>query len=336
MKYSFLGKYGKVLAALGGGLLVLGIIVFTAALGLAGWDIAGLSTTPSYEKRTVTLESGRAGISVQDSNVPVTVELSPDDKIHLTYFENEKNQYVIEDGESTVIRKESKFDLGSGFMFSLDFRERYFILQLPKNYQGEVEIKTSNASIELKEITAQGLAAQSSNGSIRLSDVQAAAGVRLDTNNSTVSVERLTAGEFFRVNNSNGRIEAADVTAGGEAYLDTSNSTVSAKRLTAGEQFKVKNSNGRIEAFQVSAGTEASLDTSNNSVELENLSAGEAIRLKNSNGRISGTVQGEMGDYSIRSSTSNGSSNLPTENGSGAKKLEAYNSNGDIKIEFQK
>lgn len=285
-----------------------GLIVFSCAMLNMNWDYDKLSTLSEYH--TVTKEyEGNKNIILKDRNVPVRIEKSADNKIHLTYSENEDETYsVSEQGNDISITKNVDFEWFER-IFVVNFETPEFVIALPEKYLGDLDIKTSNANIELISVTANDCILKSSNGKIDLLDI------------FTETLSAVT---------SNSPIKALNVAVRKDAVLDTSNSQIVAESVTA-QKLTVKTSNGDITAESVSALDGVSLKTSNADIEVDEIYSNNII-LKTSNSDIEGYIPGPITDYTITSKTSNGDNNLPENQVGGSKTLDVKTSNGDIEI----
>ncbi|MBQ7520624.1 MAG: hypothetical protein IJU12_09905, partial [Clostridia bacterium] len=76
-----------------------------------------------------------------------------------------------------------------------------------------------------------------------------------------------------------------------------------------------------------------SLSSSNGKIELEGVSAPD-YTLKTSNGAVSGTLKGDAAEYTVSSSTSNGS-NLLGNRAGGDNRLNVRTSNAPITLKFE-
>ncbi len=137
----------------------------------------------------------------------------------------------------------------------------------------------------------------------------------------------------------------------GELYLDTSNGGISVDNMahatkitcsssnggvvirdTQAQDVAVDSSNGGIVLKGLTASGTVHVDTSNSGIAIQNLTAPD-VALNTSNGSIIGNIIGKEEDYSITTSTSNGSC-TPQSRSGGSKRLTADSSNADIRIQF--
>jgi DUF4097 and DUF4098 domain-containing protein YvlB len=154
---------------------------------------------------------------------------------------------------------------------------------------------------------------------------------QLDTSNASVNVSGLISVRSVYINTSNSPIDMEHVTAG-KVTAQTSNGAITLDELSVSGAVDVKSSNGTLSARQVTAGDKLIMITSNGLISIEQ-AASAVIELSTSNGSISGSVEGKRSDYAITSGTSNGDNSL-RDGGKGDLVLTAHTSNGNINIRF--
>ncbi len=212
-------------------------------------------------------------------------------------------------------------------IFGWKHRGREVTVELPHGWEGNADIRTSNAAISAS-VAINELIARTCNGAISLED---ATFTRISgvTSNGSVKLEDVTCADM-ELTSSNGRIVANDICCE-KAKLTTSNASVSVQDATVGELY-LKTGNGGMRLDDVT-GEKLHAQTSNASIKISDVNASD-ITLISSNGSVTGNLGGRMEDYAITSKTSNGSNSLP--NGTrGERTLEVRTSNGKIAIDFE-
>ena len=89
-----------------------------------------------------------------------------------------------------------------------------------------------------------------------------------------------------------------------------------------------------LPSLNVSGGVNIASNGGN--IRFENLGVGSTLTLNVKNGNISGAISGSADDFSIRSETKKGKSNLPDNKEDGEKTLNVSSNNGNVDIEFIK
>jgi len=294
--------------------VLLGIVLGLAGFAIVGFNPRALNTEGIFEEKSYFSSSPVTGIDVDIKNARVRLEPSYDNKVYLTYYENDVLYYNVkqsEDGRLTVTMTDKMkwYD----HIFSIQNVYFDFTVAIPEDYEGEISVRTSNGDIDI--------------GNIKVSELN------LSTSNSAINAERLTAGGSIRLDSSNGKISASDVIAGGSIACGTSNSEIRIDSCAA-ENISAESSSGAINIESTSSRGELIAETSNGNITLASVSAGTSIVCDTSNGSVEGDIYGRISDFTINADTSNGRSNLPAHMRGGDKKLDISTSNGNISISF--
>ena len=285
-------------------------------------------------------------LRVQAENKRVTVAAGEEDEIVLRYMigSNDIFQLHEDDGVLTLehkMRPVSSFineKSGEGFslesilsgvgkfisslgerivsdggVFSYEAPENEIEITLPKTMLAQLTVSTSNSRIAVSDITfAQPLRLSTSNAYIKLDDVNCAQKITCATSNSRIALDDVNA-HSARLTTSNGRVTLSDL------YIR--------------EDLEAVNSNGSVTVKDSTVEGRVSLSSSNGKIELEGVSAPD-YTLKTSNGAVSGTLKGDAAEYTVSSSTSNGS-NLLGNRAGGDKRLNVRTSNAPITLKFE-
>ena len=256
------------------------------------------------------------------------VKLIKGGRVAVNYEDDPNGKYEVSlDGgvlTLTYMREKRSF-LRNIFGWKHSVRE--VTVEMPENWGGCADIRTSNAAISAS-VAINELIAHTSNGAIALEDMTAQR-ISGGTSNGSVKLEDVSC-TVIELTSSNGRIVANDICCE-KAKLTTSNASVSVQDATVSELF-VKTGNGGMRLDDVT-GEKLHAQTSNASIKISDVNASD-ITLITSNGSITGSLAGGIGDYAITSKTSNGSNSLP--NGTrGERTLDVRTSNGKIAIDFE-
>lgn len=154
----------------------------------------------------------------------------------------------------------------------------------------------------------------------------------LKTSNAAIRVsnlQKLARGEFVTMN---GKISMKSVHAE-ELFLKTANAFLEMENLR-GKRLEAITNNGNVSARECDFSEGILLQTKNGFVTGKNIIS-DNISMQSCNGSITGTIIGNINDYTVESHTVNGSNNLDcAANLTGPKKLAAKTTNGRIKVEF--
>ena len=170
------------------------------------------------------------------SNRSVIIGESPDDKVHLTYYQgdgktSEKISSKAENGSLYI--KESSFfiNINSGLRSLLGLingdleRTQQITLSLPKGRNLEqVKASLANGSLSINDLTIKKLKADLSNGSIELSQSQIKSGSIESANGSIELVQ--TSLTDTQISLSNGSITSDKLTLKGNINMSSSNGSI--------------------------------------------------------------------------------------------------------------
>ena len=170
------------------------------------------------------------------SNRSVVIEESPDDKVHLTYYQGdgkttEKISTKAENGSLYI--KESSFfiNINSGLRSLLGLingdleRTQQITLSLPKGRNLEqVKASLANGSLSINDLTIQKLKADLSNGSIELSHSQIETG-SIENDNGSIELVQTSLTDT-QISLSNGSIHSDKLTLKGNINMSSDNGSI--------------------------------------------------------------------------------------------------------------
>ena len=175
-------------------------------------------------------------LNLELSNRSVIIEESPDDKVHLTYYQGdgkttEKISTKAENGSLYI--KESSFfiNINSGLRSLLGLingdleRTQQITLSLPKGKNlEEVKASLANGSLSINDLTIKKLKADLSNGSIELSHSQIESGSIESANGSIELVQ--TSLTDTQISLANGSITSDKLTLKGNINMSSGNGSI--------------------------------------------------------------------------------------------------------------
>lgn len=260
---------------------------------------------------------GIKNIKLLIKNLDVNVALSRDDKIHIQYEELEKSAISVkEEGGiidfSYILGGNDGFALKSLFGGKKKEANAVVTLEIPTKYNESLTIDADNGAVKVQGIANVNMIdCVTKNDTLRI----------LDTNATSVNAKT-----------SNYRLTISNVNVERELKTSTNNASIDISKVY-GESVECVTTGSEITLTSVDAKNLIRASTTNAHIEIKEIS-GSYIDLKTSNGRISGTLVGNINDYSITSKSSGGKSNLPNIP-FGVKRLSAVTSKENINITFK-
>ena len=178
---------------------------------------------------------------------------------------------------------------------------------------GALSISTASGMIVLDKVrTAGALSIRATSGSIHLSDIKCGGDLSIDGTSGSLRLETIWVGGSLMAGRTSGTITGEAITCKGDLLLQTNS--------------------GAIHVDDASAASLQARATSG-SLKFEDLMAND-IHLETTSGAIRATIKGKMSDYTITSSTTSGSNNLPEYQTGAEKTLVAKATSGSIKVKF--
>lgn len=242
----------------------------------------------------------------------------------IEYQNDTKNPIEInfENGHLSLVQKHRNtswkttvFSLSSllNQLFSQDtLPDLCIYIHAPVNILLDMQIQTTNGKITSDGLDGFGaMQFNTTNGKIHLSNIRAQA-LKCVTTNGPISLDHVYAPGAITARSTNGKIVYQHIECQNDVTLATTNSKLDLTSIVCAGKLDARTTNGSIHVASPQA---------------------NHISLTTSNGGIHGTLPGPQSDWQISSRTSNGSSNLPTQQ-NGSKELTVRTSNGSIRIEF--
>lgn len=228
---------------IGGSILGIGIIIFIISFCLSGFDIKKLETQQSYKRNTIELSTKVDSITIED-NVNVIFNKSNDNKIHIEYYDNDKEYYKINKGNNLNITKIVEYKWYDYF-FNINFENLKLYIQVPDSFKGNIKIKNSNNKIELKNIAPNNLDISSSNGSINLFSINVSNNIKAKTSNGSIKLDSINSKDIVATT-SNGKIELLNINANNSIFADSSNGKINLSYVNVEKELNLHTSNGSI------------------------------------------------------------------------------------------
>ena len=237
----------------------------------------------------------------------LTVEVSDDDLIHLSYQDRDtsivkvnaqKNSLSIEQ----TVKELKLFTFGKSKLLQMT-------LQLPRDFKGKLvsSLTAGHTNINFPEFTE--LNVSSTAGGLTARNLKAF-DARFDSTAGHITVEDCAFDDKLSADVTAGKIELRNVNCV-KLDLDTTMGEVSVDNVVADS---------------------AVIDTTTGSIKLKGLDA-QSISLSATAGSIKGELAGSRDDYSVSSSVSLGSSNIKS-GGSGTRSLNVECTTGSVSVRF--
>ena len=258
-----------------------------------GEEVKGTLEENTFVEKVYEAESDSIDrITIKNKNNGIQIYPSTDGKLRITYYESNKVTYSIDESGNELQMQVRSYKKWYDYLSLGWWDEEESVdmkIEVPEQLAAEMDIKTSNAQINVKDVILKDESEfHSSNGCIQLSNVNGDACVKLKTSNAELILEEVKA-KKIEADTSNGDVRLCNMEAE-ELEADTSNASIALDGTIQSDDIDLETSNGNVEGMIT--GKESDYDitakTSNGNSSLpENRSGGtRKLQVKTSNARI--------------------------------------------------
>ena len=212
-------------------LLGIGLILVGLASGGLQDLVRSSATSTKMAKQEETYDNIHS-LNLELSNRSVIIEESPDDKVHLTYYQGDEKISTKAENGSLYIKESSFFiNINSGLRSLLGLingeleKTQQITLSLPKGRNLEqVKASLANGSLSINDLTIKKLKADLSNGSIELSHSQIETG-SIENDNGSIELVQTSLTDT-QISLSNGSITSDKLTLKGNINMSSDNGSI--------------------------------------------------------------------------------------------------------------
>lgn len=306
-------------------LVIIGSVIFAAAMTAYKWDFTKLGTV-RYETATHSISEDFADIAIDTDTADIIFALSDDGMCKVICYEqeNEKHSVEVRDGTlsiDVVCEKEWYEYIGVNFgtpritvylpeseYSSLCIKESTGDIKIPAEFEFEsIDITASTGDVENYACASGAVTIETDTGDIRVKDISAAE-LKLSVSTGKVVVDSVTCEGNIEINVSTGDAQLTDARC--KDFLSNGNT-------------------GDLILENVIAAGNFSIERSTGDVKFDNCDAGE-IFIETDTGDVTGSV---LSDKIFITETSTGDVNVPESISGG--RCEITTSTGDIKIDVR-
>lgn len=321
----------KVFLSLGIGLFVLGLVVAGAGFAMAKGDfsrifpaVQQLEGTEDFSGEDVT------DLVIEDDYNAISFVPSADEDIHITYYEVEEGDYTftVADGTLTIAPEKKDWWRNIGIFH---YQPKTMVIKVPKT-MGSVSVDADASSFSMEDISLSGnLVIKADAGDVTLNHVGSKS-LSVDSSAGSVTLAAVTTGEI-QIGADAGRVNFSDVSAGDTA-IKTNAGKVDGQN-TVFSDLTIESDTGVV-VLDTVTGDQVRISTDAGKIEFAKLTVNEGLTMESDFGAITGTLYGDLSDFTITSRVDTGTNNLPTDYQGGDKTLDVSASAGTVEIDFLK
>ena len=274
-------------------LIIAGLITFIVSFSTTGFNWKSLSNEGEYILKTASYDVCEK-IEVDITTEDMKIVPSSDDKINITYYENNLHKYTSNLKENTLSFEEIEQDNIFNFNIFNFFNniEYPIIIAVPQSFIGtlDLEITTADVYIDIDN---------------QLKDVE----IELTTGDLTV--------KNLKADNLNIELTTGDINV---SNVSINNQYI--QKITTGDS-QIRNLKANVAKIKASTGD----------IEFNNIDANE-LYIEATTGDVEGRLNYKINEYTITSVTTTGSNNLPKYYKEGSKILNVKTTTGDVEVDF--
>ncbi|MDO5078856.1 hypothetical protein EII38_00435 [Streptococcus minor] len=288
----------KTIQRIAGVFLLLGVIIGGIVLVRTGGDFSRLNNETVEQKEKSFQASQMKELNFDMSSTDVEVVGSADtDKVVIKYPESKKQSYSIteENGKVTITEKHDR--ILNFFRFDIDF----------------FNLKKWTIQIVLPVDSLETLTLNGASGDVDISKLVIKKNLALSLRSGDVYLQDTTVAGETSVRLSSGEIELTNIVSK-DLYL--------------------KATSGDLDVDRVIVANQSTMEVTSGDIVLSQFKAGQKTDLSTTSGDISGSLVGQMIEYTIQSKVTSGDNSLPQHLEGGSKQLRVEATSGDITIRF--
>lgn len=262
-------------------LILVGVILFAAALALCSFDIKKLGTV-DYVETTYEPIGNFENISVKVFTTDVKLVPSEDGKCRIVCYEDERVRHTAEVTDGALVIDTEDTRRWFGFI-SLSFTRPTMTVYLPQNEYGFLDISTDTGAVDIpKDFAFESIKIDGQTGMVSCSaSTEGAVDIRLDT--GAISLSDITAGSM-KLRTATGSIKLSGGTVAEGIDISADTGAMKLENITCGD-LRAKADTGLVKLGNIScAALHAETDTGH--IELENVIGSGIFELKSDTGDI--------------------------------------------------
>ena len=326
-------------------LILIGGIIFTAAMFMFKWDFKGLSTE-SYETNKYNITEEYKDVSIKTKAADIEFIPSDSDKASVECYERTKEKHTVSvrDGVLTIEVKDTRkwynhiginfkspkitVALPEGEYAALSVKANTSNVKIPKDFKFEsAEIKGTTGNLNFEAAVSGDLKARFTTGDISVKNITAQS-LDLSATTGQVSVSDVTCQGNVRVKVTTGKADLKNLVCEG-LISDGGTGDIALENVTAAKNISVERSTGDVKLIGTVATEKLTIETDTGDVKFDSSDAGN-IEIETDTGGVKGTL---LTDKIFFVETDTGSVNVPKTDKGG--RCEISTDTGDVKISIK-
>lgn len=309
---------GKTWIAAAAVLVIVGAVVFTAAMTAVGWDFSKLNSA-KYVTNTHAVTDDFSGIDLQVNTADVVFAVAEDGKCKVVCYEPENAKHAVSVANGTLtlrVKDERAWYEHIGFYFSAP----KVTVFLPAGAYGDLLIEGHTGAVQLpKDFSFDSIAISESTGNITC-HASAAGDVKIETSTGDVLLESISA-ENLIISTSTGNISVSDVQCRGNGTFRASTGNIRVTNMVCVNMLST-GSTGNIVLKNTVASQTITVSRSTGDVNFQDCDAGQLF-VETDTGNVSGSLltdkvfvtHSDTGSVRVPRTTTGGTCEITTDTG---------------------
>ncbi len=309
----------KTVFIIAGVLILLGIILFVAALATNGWELTNMNTA-NYQSNSYVIEDDFKNISVNTDTADVRLILSDTKMCKIDCYEqkNMTHRVFVEDGTLEITLEDTRkwYEYISFFSFGAPKITVY----LPQAEYGQLNVKNDTGDVEIpKDFQFKNVEIAVSTGHVKCY-ASAAGKIKIMTSTGDILAQNISAGQLD-LSVSTGKVQMDTVTCQGDVSVRVSTGNTKLTDVQC-KNLRSDGSTGDLHLQSVIASEQFSIERSTGDIKLDRCDAGE-IEIETDTGHVTGSLlspkvffaEADTGRVDVPKSTTGGRCRIETDTG---------------------
>lgn len=309
--------------SIGGGLILLGALLFATVMSLNQWDFWRLDTM-KYETNTYEIREEFHNIRINTDTADIEFLPSEDGSTKVVCYESIKTRHITKVTDQTLSVCLNDTRKWYDYITLFNFNSPKITVYLPTGEYADLKIDNHTGKVTLsKDFSFESISVKTSTGNVNC-QASASGNLQIKTSTGAIRISDLTAGSI-NLSVSTGDITVSSVTCEKEIRFKVDTGDTKLTDLTC-ESLISEGDTGDITMKNVIASKKFDIERDTGDVKFELCDAGELF-IDTDTGNVKGSLLSEK-IFIVRSDT--GSINVPKSTSGGRCEIET--DTGDIKI----
>lgn len=199
------------------------IITLVMCIAVIGFIFSGCGAISvgngEYEEKKYTTEKTVDKIVVDNYRTDTIFSVSPDDKFHITCYENKKFKFEITESDNGVLNIDQA-EIKQISIFELPSENQKVLIEVPATFQGDIEGSFGRVKLLIDGIKTNNIKIESSRGEIKFNQVQATGNIDINGYRASISLLDTKSENEILVISERGDIDFENLEVGMQLHIE--------------------------------------------------------------------------------------------------------------------